>query len=171
MQLRLQRTTTHRLNGPPIFYKVWESDNSIFSSLIDSSYHPGLQLSVAVNSLLSGYTVHILIPYKNCDLFTLILHKMYPRTLQTFTLLLLCVTLVLSTPTPVPVPEPIDKKIAQVVAENNNLGCSQGCSGVNGTVDAISSSGAVSATTKGTSNALAAAAAVAGGLSAIAVLV
>lgn len=93
--------------------------------------------------------------------------------LRTAAFLVLSATLVLSTPTPVP--QPIDQKIAGIIAQNENIACTgpQGCSGANGTAESSlvqQTSGAASLAASGY-NVLAAAAALAGSLSGIAALV
>ncbi|KAH9944759.1 hypothetical protein B0H21DRAFT_443443 [Amylocystis lapponica] len=100
---------------------------------------------------------------------------MYSRALQTITFLFFFffTTLVCASPMPAPAPQPIDQKLAQIIAVNNNLGCSgeQGCVGWNTTtVDALAKSGALARSVPIASGTLAAVFAIAGSLSAAALV-
>ncbi|KZT05356.1 uncharacterized protein LAESUDRAFT_225976 [Laetiporus sulphureus 93-53] len=95
---------------------------------------------------------------------------MFPRVSQTFTLLLISATLVCGSPAPAP----IDPTLAQIIAENKNTGCTApgGCAAnSSNSTESLATSAAVSLTTSpGSSSALAAALAIAGGLSITALL-
>ncbi|KAH9919409.1 uncharacterized protein B0H18DRAFT_957545 [Fomitopsis serialis] len=101
---------------------------------------------------------------------------MFPRVFHIFTLICISVSLVSASPAPKPVAEPIDATIANVIATNENLGCT----GPSGCVAAQNSSAAAeifaasgashSISAPGARSALVVAAAVAGGLSATGLL-
>ncbi|TFY51923.1 hypothetical protein EVJ58_g10307 [Rhodofomes roseus] len=101
---------------------------------------------------------------------------MFPSIFRTFTLLCIFTSLVTASPAPAPVAEPIDATIANIIATNENLGCS----GLSGCIAAQNSSAAAatfaasgashSMSAPGVASALVAAAAVAGGLSAAGLL-
>ncbi|KAL1941457.1 hypothetical protein VTO73DRAFT_7274 [Trametes versicolor] len=91
---------------------------------------------------------------------------MYARVIQTLTLVFaVSFTLVSASPAP------IDPQQANVIAQNNNIACSgpEGCAGINGTIDAVSNSGALPALGSA-SQVVAFSAAAVGGLSALGLL-